>query len=106
MWLRPVKARAAISAIRFASVPLLLKRTRSMEGKRSQMSRASRSSASPTAARLTPRPSAAYSAACTRGSEWPNSPAVYSPQRSRYSCPSRSQSRQPSPRAIAVGKGP
>ena len=44
MALRPVKARAALSAIRFASVPELVKRTMSSEGKRSHMISASRPS--------------------------------------------------------------
>jgi hypothetical protein len=44
MALRPVLARAAATAIRFASVPELQNRTRSMDGKRWQMISASRAS--------------------------------------------------------------
>ncbi len=89
----------------FASVPELVKRTCSTDGNRPQMSAASFPSFSPTAARLMPRSIAAFTASRMRVSEWPNSPAVYSPQKSRYSRPSASQTRAPSPRTIAVGKG-
>ena len=77
-----MKARAAPRASILASVPLLVKRTRSSDGKRSQSNRANWPSRSPTDARLSPRSMAACRAAWMRGSECPNNPAVYSPQKS------------------------
>ena len=44
---RPVIARAALTAIRLASVPELVKRTSSIEGKRAQIAAAKRASAGP-----------------------------------------------------------
>src|SRR4051812_49220547 len=55
MALRPVVARAAATAIRFASVPELQNRTRSMDGKRWQMISASRASFSLGPPKDTPR---------------------------------------------------
>ena len=52
--LRPVCARAAATAIRLASVPLLVKRTNSSAGKRAHKMAASFASFSPTEARLMP----------------------------------------------------
>ena len=81
---RPVKARAADRAIRLASVPELVKRTRSIEPKRAQIASARSTSYRVCAPRLIPSCSASAIALRTTGFECPYSPAEYSPSRSTY----------------------
>ena len=71
MAVRPVKARAALSAIRFASVPELVKRTMSSEGKRSHMISASRPSRGVGPPKVMPWARAEEMARWIAGSEWP-----------------------------------
>ena len=68
---RPVAAMARAIAIRFASVPELVKRTSSTERKRSHTRRASSASIAVWPARLRPRSSAPTIAARIAGCECP-----------------------------------
>jgi len=88
-----------------ASVPELVKRTRSIDGKRAQIAAANRTSVALCAPKLSPPSSAAVIAWRMMGCEWPQIPAVNSLRKSTYSCPSRSHSRAPSPRTIVNGNG-
>jgi hypothetical protein len=82
---RPVTARASESARRFASVPELQKRTRSMDGKRAQTASANTVSYRFGAPSTIPSASAVRIASTMTGWEWPYRPAVYSPRKSVYS---------------------
>ena len=68
---RPVNARAARIANIVASVPELVKRTRSIEGTRRISSSASSTSVSVGAAKADPRRTWASTAATTAGWAWP-----------------------------------
>ena len=98
-------ATARASAIRLASVPLLVKRSSSIDGKRCTSSRASSTSRCVCDDRLMPSSSAATTASRIGWAEWPYSPAVNSPSASSRRWPSASHSQQPSPRTITGGKG-
>ena len=80
---RPVTCRASWTAIIVASVPELVNRSWSMAGNRPVISSASRSSSSWVAPIDQPRSRRARTASATGSGEWPSSPAVKSPSRSR-----------------------
>ena len=67
----PVTARAVASAMVLPSVPELVKRTRSIDGKRAQTSAANRSSQGLAEPKTIPASSARSTASRSTGCEWP-----------------------------------
>src|SRR2546428_4297921 len=89
-----------------ASVPELTSRSISIEGIRSRMVAASRTSPSVGAPKDQPRSSCSRSAATTAGCRWPRISGPQEPTRSRYRRPSASQIQGPSPRIMKGGRPP
>ena len=102
----PVCARASRTAVMTASVPELVKRTRSTGPTRRTISSARRTSSVQGAPNDADEAAAALIAATTEGWAWPRIIGPQAPTRSTYSLPSTSQIRDPRARATYRGVPP
>src|SRR5450759_3515349 len=102
---RPVAPRASRTALIAASVPLEVKRRRSIEGIAARTSSPSSTSRGDVAPSANPSSAAARTASTTSGRAWPRSAGPHEPIQSTYQRPSASRTRAPAPESRTIGAG-